>query len=88
MNDEVKSALKRSEITMEKGVYVLRLPDEQFDRKVYTAIGKALENIDGKWNRYQKGFVFKNDPGALLVSTIKGVMISESGWISFNASSS
>jgi predicted RNA methylase len=34
----------------------------QLDRKLYTAVNEALENIGGKWNRAQKTHIFPQDP--------------------------
>ena len=45
---------------------VVKLPEIELDRKVYTGVKKKLEGIGGKWNRSAKGFVFPTDPSALL----------------------
>lgn len=37
---------------------VVKLPDVQLDRKIYTEVAKALEGIGGKWNRKAGGFTF------------------------------
>jgi hypothetical protein len=43
-------------------VYLLRLPDEKLDRKLYTAVNAVLETMGGKWSRGAKAHVFPTDP--------------------------
>lgn len=45
---------------------VVFLPDTKLDRKEYLAVAQKLELIGGKWNRKEKGFLFEQDPIALL----------------------
>jgi len=51
------------------------LPEGQLDRKDYVAVKKALEGIDGKWNRKANGFVFSQDPTDLLAEIAGGKKI-------------
>lgn len=37
---------------------LLRLPDEQLDRKLYEAVNRVLASLGGKWNRRQRAHVF------------------------------
>jgi len=46
---------------------VVKLPDEQLDRKLYLEVSKSLEFIGGKWKGGKiMGFVFNTDPTDLL----------------------
>ena len=58
ISDEILSILSRCTVDGN----TLYLPDEQLDRKTYTAVNKCLVNIGGKWNRKAKGHVFDHDP--------------------------
>jgi len=51
---------------------IIKLPDTQLERKIYTDVAKALELIGGKWNRSKQGFVFNEDPTALLTQIQNG----------------
>lgn len=52
---------------------VVKLPDEQLDRKVYADVKKALELIGGKWKGGKTyGFVFQKDPTELLEQIANG----------------
>ena len=51
---------------------VVTLPPTQLDRQDYLAVAKRLELIGGKWNRKSKGFVFPDDPTALLSEVVQG----------------
>lgn len=51
---------------------VLYLPDVQMDRKLYLDVAKKIELIGGKWNRKEKGFLFKEDPAELFESIKNG----------------
>lgn len=37
---------------------VIKLPDVQLDRSVYNDVAKHFAALNGKWDRYAKGFVF------------------------------
>ena len=52
ISDEILGILSRCTVDGN----TLYLPDEQLDRKTYTAVNKCLVNIGGKWNRKAKGF--------------------------------
>ena len=58
ISDEILGILSRCTVDGN----TLYLPDEQLDRKTYTAVNKCLVNIGGKWNRKAKGHVFDHDP--------------------------
>lgn len=46
---------------------VVKLPEGQLDKKLYTDVKKALEKIGGAWKGGKVfGFVFENDPSELL----------------------
>lgn len=45
---------------------LVKLPDVQLERKLYSEVSKALELIGGKWNRKEQAFLFKEDPTELL----------------------
>ena len=45
---------------------IVKLPDIQLERTLYMQVNKALQGIGGKWNRKEQGFVFQQDPSALL----------------------
>ena len=49
---------------------VLRLPNRQFDRKIYTDVNKVHEHLGGKWNRKLKGHLFESSPEAALDEVI------------------
>lgn len=49
---------------------VLRLPDEQLDRKLYVAVDKVLATLGGKWSRGQRGHVFAADTAAELQAAL------------------
>ncbi|HZK96540.1 MAG TPA: hypothetical protein VFC67_20230, partial [Prolixibacteraceae bacterium] len=52
---------------------IVKLPDEQFDRKIYQEVAKALELIGGKWKGGKiAGFVFNEDPTDLLAQIAGG----------------
>lgn len=51
---------------------VLFLPDIQMDRKLYLDVAKKIKLIGGKWNRKEKGFLFKEDPAELFESIKNG----------------
>lgn len=52
---------------------VIKLPDGQLDRKVYTEVKKSLELIGGKWKGGKTyGFVFEEDPSELLSQIANG----------------
>jgi len=37
---------------------IIKLPDVQLDRSVYNEVKKHFDAINGKWDKYAKGFVF------------------------------
>lgn len=46
---------------------IVKLPNEQLDRKLYQEVAKSLELIGGKWKGGKvQGFVFTLDPTELL----------------------
>lgn len=52
---------------------VVKLPNEQLDRKLYQEVAKALELIGGKWKGGKVfGFVFTTDPTDLLGQIANG----------------
>lgn len=51
---------------------VVTLPDIQLDRKTYLDVAKKIELIGGKWNRKEKGFLFKENPQELFTSICNG----------------
>lgn len=51
---------------------VVTLPDVQLDRKTYLDVAKKIELIGGKWNRKEKGFLFKENPTELFASICNG----------------
>lgn len=51
---------------------VVKLPDVQLERKLYTEVAKSLELIGGKWNRKANGFSFNEDPTDLLAQIAGG----------------
>ena len=51
---------------------ILYLPDIQMDRKLYLNVAKKIELIGGKWNRKEKGFLFKENPAELFESIKNG----------------
>ena len=52
---------------------VIRLPDYQLDRKIYTEVAGKLELIGGKWKGGKiKGFVFNEDPTEYLEKLCNG----------------
>jgi hypothetical protein len=52
---------------------VIKLPDVQFDRKIYLEVKKTLELIGGKWKGEKvAGFVFAIDPTDLLNQVANG----------------
>lgn len=57
-----------AECTIEDNI--LRLPDRQLDRKIYTDVNKVLEHLGGKWNRKLKGHLFDSSPEAAIEEVI------------------
>lgn len=52
---------------------IIKLPDTQFDRKLYLDVAKALNLIGGKWKGGKvAGFVFQEDPTELLKQIANG----------------
>lgn len=52
---------------------IVKLPNEQLDRKLYIEVAKALELIGGKWKGGKiAGFVFLQDPSDLLSEIANG----------------
>jgi len=52
---------------------VVKLPQQQLDRKLYLEVAKALQLIGGKWKGGKiAGFVFPNDPTELLAQIANG----------------
>lgn len=52
---------------------VVKLPDEQLDRKLYQDVAKSLQMIGGKWKGGKVfGFVFEKDPSDLLDKIANG----------------
>lgn len=49
---------------------ILKLPDRQLDRKIYTDVNKVLEHLGGKWNRKLKGHLFDSSPEAAIEEVI------------------
>jgi hypothetical protein len=66
MDDKIKSLISGWEIVGN----VLKLPTEQLDRKIYCEVKKQLEFCGGKWVSGKKGFVFPQDPTAILQASI------------------
>jgi 16S rRNA G966 N2-methylase RsmD len=66
ISDAALEVLRRSNID---GL-VLRLPNEQLDRKLYVEVNKVLENFGGKWNRSMKAHVFPKSPTEALSTVI------------------
>lgn len=53
---------------------IVKLPDGQLERKLYTEVKSAIEKIGGKWTGGKVfGFVFKTDPTELLADIAGGV---------------
>ena len=53
---------------------IVKLPDGQLERKLYTEVKSAIEKIGGKWTGGKMfGFVFKTDPTELLADIAGGV---------------
>lgn len=66
----IEDALKGCYITSGN---IVKVPEEQIDRKVYIELKKRMELIGGVWKSGKTfGFVFKNDPSALLQSIQNG----------------
>jgi hypothetical protein len=52
---------------------IVRLPDVELDRKLYTDVKKILGKIGGVWKGHQtQGFVFEQDPTDLLTEIAAG----------------
>lgn len=52
---------------------IVKLPDEQLERKLYQEVAKALNLIGGKWKgKPVFGFVFSSDPSELLEQIANG----------------
>ena len=52
---------------------IVKLPENQLDRKVYLEVKKSLELIGGKWKGGKVfGFVFNSDPTDLLNKIANG----------------
>ena len=64
---EVLEVLNRSDISDK----VLKLPDEQLDRKVYLDVAKTIKLAGGKWNTKAQGFLFDKDPREKLGMALK-----------------
>jgi len=58
--DDVLSVLRAMEWNAEGLLGIL--PPGQLERKLYERVNKALEALDGKWNRKAKGHIFQTDP--------------------------
>lgn len=58
LSKEAKSVLQDSTI---EG-FLLKLPPQQLERKLYLEVNKALEILGGKWNKKLKGHLFTIDP--------------------------
>ena len=65
---EVLEVLKQCKINGN----VITLPNIQLDRKTYLDVAKKIELIGGKWNRKEKGFLFKENPQELFESICNG----------------
>lgn len=65
---EVLEVLKQCKISGN----VVTLPNIQLDRKIYLEVAKKIELIGGKWNRKEKGFLFKESPSELFNSICDG----------------
>lgn len=50
---------------------IVRLPDVQLERNLYTQVNEVLEAIGGKWNRHKKGHVFDEPPGDELSAILR-----------------
>ena len=66
INETVRDIL--AECTIEGNI--LKLPDRQLDRKIYTDVNKVLEHLGGKWNRKLKGHLFDSSPEAAIEEVI------------------
>lgn len=52
---------------------IIKLPNVQLDRKIYQDVAKSLQLIGGKWKGGKiSGFVFEEDPSALLDQVANG----------------
>ena len=58
ISDDVANVLANSTVKDN----LLFLPAGQLDRKLYLAVNKVLDAIEGKWNRKQKAHVFSDSP--------------------------
>lgn len=66
ISDSVSDVLRRSAAD---GA-LLRLPDGQLDRKLYTDVNKVLEALGGKWDKHQKAHVFTRPVSDVLADAL------------------
>lgn len=62
INNDVSNVLLNSNIDGN----LLFLPPGQLERKLYIAVNKVLDAINGKWNRAKKAHIFKDNPEEIL----------------------
>jgi tRNA G37 N-methylase Trm5 len=63
---DVADVLSRSTVEGQ----VLRLPEGQLDRKLYTSVNNVLTALGGKWDRRAGGHTFMVDPEAMLADAL------------------
>ncbi|SRR5258706_2442570 len=60
IKDDVLQVLRSSSVDEEN--YLLYLPPQQLEKKLYTDVNKLLESINGAWNRKLKAHLFDHNP--------------------------
>ena len=66
LSPEVVDVLRRSRTDG----YILRLPEGQLERALYTSVDKAIRMLGGKWDRRQGGHIFPFDPSFKVAAAI------------------
>jgi predicted RNA methylase len=67
ISPEVEAVLARATVVDGN---VVKLPDEQLDRALYTAVDKVLKALGGKWDRRAGGHVFNRGIGDALTAAL------------------
>lgn len=67
ISPDVKAVLERATVEANR---IVRLPEGQLDRALYTAVDKVLKALGGKWNSRVRGHVFADGIGGELADAL------------------
>jgi len=66
MKQKILNILDRCTISIKENLNVVYLPLRKLNRKTYLVVNKYLEDMGGKWDKKEKGYIFEDYPVDIL----------------------